>query len=167
MTRERLRPSTNTTDQRPYRLGVGLIMFNHQGQVFVGKRIDHPGENWQMPQGGIGPTETPREAAIRELKEEVGTDKVRIVAESRDRYSYLLPPTISRSVWNGRYCGQTLRWFALRFTGRDEDICLDSHVPEFSAWRWVNFDTLPTIIVPFKRSMYSMLVDEFSAFAKH
>lgn len=153
-------------DERAYRLGVGLMVFNRQGQVFAGNRIDYPGEHWQMPQGGIDPGETPREAAMRELKEEIGTNKAKIIAESRDWYSYRLPMQISHKAWGGRYRGQSLRWFAMRFTGTDQDIRLDSHVPEFCAWRWIEFDKLPTIIVPFKRTMYGLLVNEFSAIAR-
>jgi putative (di)nucleoside polyphosphate hydrolase len=57
----------------PYRPCVGIMLFNQDGEVFVGKRIDQTVEGWQMPQGGIDKGETPREAVLRELQEEVGT----------------------------------------------------------------------------------------------
>ena len=59
----------------PYRPAVGVMLLNRQGLVFVGKRIDQTVEGWQMPQGGIDKGETPAEAALRELAEEVGTSK--------------------------------------------------------------------------------------------
>jgi putative (di)nucleoside polyphosphate hydrolase len=62
----------------PYRLCVGIALFNRNGRVFVGERIDTPG-SWQMPQGGIDPGEDVKTAFFRELKEEIGTDKARII----------------------------------------------------------------------------------------
>ena len=41
------------------------------------------------------PGETPRQAAMRELKEEVGTDKAEILAESRGWLHYDLPAEIA------------------------------------------------------------------------
>jgi aspartyl-tRNA synthetase len=38
---------------RPYRKGVGAVLFDKQGRVFVARRLDTPGEAWQMPQGGL------------------------------------------------------------------------------------------------------------------
>lgn len=121
---------------------------------------------WQMPQGGIDPGETPREAALRELKEEVGTDKAEIVAVSRGWYRYDLPPELQGWVWGGRYRGQRQRWFALRFNGVDADIDIHTKHAEFSEWRWTPIATIPRLIVPFKRDLYAALIDEFGHLAK-
>ncbi|WP_319637422.1 RNA pyrophosphohydrolase [Pacificispira spongiicola] len=149
-------------DPRPYRPCVGLMVFNKDGLVFVGNRIDVPGDHWQMPQGGIDPGETPEQAAWRELREEVGTDKAEILGESRTWYPYDLPPGLSRRIWKGKYRGQTQRWFALRFLGQDTEIDLTLHQPEFSEWRWVSLTDLPDMIVPFKRPIYERVIEEFS-----
>lgn len=148
-------------DSRPYRPCVGLMLLNRDGRVFVGNRIDTPGNHWQMPQGGIDEGEQPREAAIRELREEIGTDRATILAESSDWYSYDLPPALSRKVWKGRYRGQTQKWFALRFDGVDADIDLETHHPEFSTWQWADVGSLIDLIVPFKRDIYRQVVSEF------
>ena len=37
----------------PLRIGVGIILLNHENKVFVGRRIDNPKNFWQMPQGGV------------------------------------------------------------------------------------------------------------------
>jgi putative (di)nucleoside polyphosphate hydrolase len=149
----------------PYRPGVGLMLLNARGQVFVAQRLDMPSAAWQMPQGGIDPGETPRQAALRELHEEIGTDKAEIVAESRDWIRYDLPADLVRKLWSGRYRGQEQKWFALRFLGTDADIDIATAEPEFSAWRWAELAELPDLIVPFKRDLYRRLIAEFAAVA--
>ena len=146
---------------RGYRPGVGVMLLDRRSRVFVGRRIDMQGDNWQMPQGGIDRGETPRHAALRELKEEVGTDKAEILAESHRWYSYDVPAEIAGRLWRGRYRGQTQKWFAMRFTGEDRDIDLMTHHPEFDAWKWVTPAELPLLIVPFKRQLYRDLLEEF------
>ena len=148
----------------PYRRGVGIALFNAQGKVFAAERIDTPGA-WQMPQGGIDKHEEPWPAALRELKEEIGTAKAERLHET-DWLRYELPPDLVGHVWHGKYRGQEQKWFAARFTGKDGDIDLeaDSH-PEFSAWRWASLAELPHLIVPFKRQLYAAVVEAFTAFA--
>jgi len=146
-----------------YRPGVGIMLLNGEGLVFIGRRIDMPAglAAWQMPQGGIDPGETPREAALRELKEEVGTGKAEILAESAVWHHYDLPPEVAGRMWQGRYRGQRQKWFALRFTGADADIDLATEHPEFDAWEWVRPERLPELIVPFKRQIYRDVLAEF------
>ena len=152
---------------RPYRRGVGAMVLNQRGEVFVGRRIDTPGEDWQMPQGGIDAGEAPRLAVIRELAEETGIDKAEIVAESAGWLRYDLPRDLADRVWKGRYRGQEQIWFALRFTGVDGDIDLNaSRHPEFSQWKWVAIERLPELIVDFKRRLYEDVVAEFRHLAR-
>jgi putative (di)nucleoside polyphosphate hydrolase len=147
---------------RPYRKGVGAVLFNSDGMVFVARRIDTPFEAWQLPQGGIKRREKPRNAVLRELKEEIGTDKAKILAKSSRWLSYDLPDDIAKRVWRGRYGGQKQRWFALKFTGTAPDIDLAaSDHPEFDAWRWIPIDDLPSLAIWFKRSLYEEIVSEF------
>jgi putative (di)nucleoside polyphosphate hydrolase len=118
---------------------------------------------WQMPPGGIDPGEMPREAALRELREETGTDKAEIIAESGVLHRYDLPVKIAGQMWSGRFRGQKQIWFAMRFTGKDADIDLATGHPEFDAWKWVAANELPELIVPFKRAIYIAVLDEFRA----
>lgn len=147
-------------DPALYRPCVGLMLFRG-GLVFVGQRTDASGA-WQMPQGGIDDGETPPQAALRELHEEVGTDNAEIVAESRDWHYYDLPPELARKMWGGRFLGQRQKWFALRFLGADADINIATAHPEFSAWKWAPLDDLLDLIVPFKRDVYRTVVAEFA-----
>ncbi len=148
----------------PYRRGVGAMLINPQGKVFVGRRAGSSRRRgtWQMPQGAIDPGETPATAVLRELEEETGTRKAEIVAETRDWLTYDLPPDLVGVAWGGKYRGQTQKWFALRFTGEDSDFIVDGYnKPEFDQWRWVAMDELPGLIVPFKRRVYDVVVAEF------
>jgi putative (di)nucleoside polyphosphate hydrolase len=145
---------------KPYRRGVGVVLLNAKGRVFVAERIDTAGA-WQMPQGGIDKGETPRVAALRELLEETGTNKARIIAVTRNWLRYDLPADLQAKVWKGKYRGQEQKWFLMRFTGTDADINIDTDHPEFSAWKWLPFTQLPRVIVGFKRNIYKQVVAVF------
>lgn len=149
----------------PYRHGVGIMLLNAQRLVFVAKRIDTISDAWQMPQGGIDDGEQPHAAALRELKEETGTDKATIIAESGRWLDYDLPDHLVPLIWGGRYRGQRQKWFAMRFDGADTDIDIVTPHPEFSEWKWVPMHTLPMLIVPFKRPLYEAVINEFSHLA--
>ena len=146
-----------------YRAAVGIMLLNRRGEVFVARRIDMPlTPAWQMPQGGIDGGESPIEAALRELEEEIGTAKVEILAESAGWLTYDLPPELDPSkLWGGRYRGQRQKWFAMRFAGSDGDINLATEHPEFDAWEWVAPARLPDLAAPFKRQLYIDLLAEF------
>ena len=145
----------------PYRPCVGIMLVNTVGKVFAGKRIDQTVEGWQMPQGGIDKGETPREAALRELMEETGTDKAEIIAELPDWLTYDLPAHLVGIAFHGKYRGQKQKWFLMRFAGTDGDIDLHAHEPEFSDWKWFDLDELPNRIVPFKRPTYQAVIAGF------
>lgn len=145
----------------PYRPSVGLMIINNKFEVFVGKRLDSKTEAWQMPQGGIDDGETPRVSALREMKEEIGTNNAEIIAETKQWYHYDLPFYLISKLWNGRYRGQRQKWFLLKYLGADEDITIDNEHPEFIAWKWVKMEELPQIIVPFKKSLYISVIEEF------
>ena len=149
----------------PYRQGVGLALFNAQGLVFAARRIDTDGLAWQMPQGGIDKGETPEQAALRELEEEIGTAKAEIIATSQDWLTYDLPKDLVGKLWKGKYRGQKQKWFAMLFLGEDKDINLATKHPEFNQWRWAEFREVIELIVPFKRELYEQVATEFAPVA--
>lgn len=148
----------------PYRPCVGLVLIGPEKRVFAGQRIDNPGPAWQMPQGGVDEGETPREAALRELEEETGAPArlVEVLREGSDWIPYDLPRELASTLWKGRYRGQTQKWFALRFLGRDSDIDIAKKHPEFSRWAWMAPDDLLGRIVPFKRATYERVFTDFA-----
>jgi putative (di)nucleoside polyphosphate hydrolase len=140
------------------------MLLNAQGEVFVGQRLDSSIEAWQMPQGGIDPGEDPLDAAYRELREETGVarEHVELVAAAAEELQYDLPDDLIGKVWKGRWRGQRQRWFLFRLTAGDEAIDIATAEPEFRAWRWIDPVELPRVIVPFKRELYTRLLEIFA-----
>jgi putative (di)nucleoside polyphosphate hydrolase len=152
---------------RSYRRGVGVMLLNSHGNVFVGARIDNPEDAWQMPQGGIDDGEDdPWLTALRELEEETGIAPrlVERVAECPERLRYELPEEWRPRLWGGRWIGQEQDWFLARFLGTDDDVNIATEHPEFREWKWVEPERLPELIVPFKRDLYRRLIAEFAPY---
>ena len=154
------------SNEGKYRRGVGVMLLNSEGKVFVGARIDNTDEAWQMPQGGIDPGEEPWATALRELEEETGIPPhlVQRIALCPERLKYDLPEKLRGKLWGGKWMGQDQDWFLCRFLGRDSDINIATKHPEFREWRWVEPAQLPDLIVPFKRDLYRRLLREFAEY---
>ena len=151
-----------------YRPCVGIMLLNPQGLVWVGRRFqkqndDGVGHWWQMPQGGIDGNEDPAAAALRELEEETAVRSAEIIAEAPGWYNYDLPEHLIGKSWKGKYRGQTQKWFAARFTGKDSEINLapPGHKQEFDQWRWVKMNEVIDAIVPFKKPVYEQVISAF------
>ena len=151
------------TNPKDYRPNVGMMIINQKKEIFVGKRIDHPSEFWQMPRGGIDAKEIPSIAALREMEEEVGIkeNKVEMLTESQDWYYYSIPKDLAETLWKGKYKGQRQKWFLYKFKGTDKDINIHTEHAEFSDYKWVTKDFLVPNIVPFKKEIYEKLLVEF------
>lgn len=156
-----IKPEKVNVKDLPFRPGVGMMIIDRHNRVFLGKRVDSKSNCWQMPQGGIDLGETPSKAALREMLEEIGSDKGKIIAESKRWYSYRVPPFLVPRLWDGKYCGQRQKWFLIRFTGEDEDININTSHPEFDEWKWSEMDGLLEEIIPFKLRLYKEVIQEF------
>ncbi len=148
----------------PMRNGVGVIVLNNENKVFVGKRKDNPVDRWQMPQGGINKNETPFNAMKRELEEETSITKIKILKEIKSWLEYELPPNLLGKIWKGRYRGQKQKWFIVKFIGNENEINLKTKHPEFIEWKWIDYNTLPEVIVDFKKEVYIKLRLEIKNF---
>ncbi len=149
----------------PYRPCVGVMLLNREGMVFVGRRIDQTMEGWQMPQGGIDPGESPADAARRELAEETGIHSAEILREMQDWLPYDLPAHLLGVALQGKYRGQRQKWIAMRFLGDDSEINLQTAEPEFAHWKWLALESLPRLVVPFKRDTYAAVITAFEDLA--
>lgn len=156
---------------RPYRPCVGIMLINQDGLVWTGKRDDGKGQStydfaWQMPQGGIDPSEDPRKAALRELYEETSVRSVSYLGETENWLTYDYPTQILADTRKGKFCGQAQKWYAFRFEGPDSEINVlqppEGHSAEFGEWRWERAANLVDLIVPFKRDVYAQVVAIFA-----
>jgi putative (di)nucleoside polyphosphate hydrolase len=148
-------------DTEGYRANVGIILVNDDGSLFWAKRIGE--DAWQFPQGGIRKSESAEQALFRELYEEVGVVKesVEVIGRTQDWLRYKIPEQLIRRHQTPCCIGQKQRWFLLRFTGKESDVCLDSSdKPEFDQWCWIDPIEPPRSVISFKRSVYSEALKE-------
>ena len=148
----------------PLRLGVGAIVLNGKNQVFVGKRKDNPVDKWQMPQGGVDDGEDYLSAMKRELLEETSIKNIKVLNEIEGWFEYELPNYLLGKIWKGKYRGQKQKWFIVKFLGDDQEINLELYKPEFIEWRWLDIESLPNVIVDFKRRVYQQLLPKIRKF---
>ena len=144
----------------PLRVGVGIIVLNSSDKVFVGKRIDNPVDNWQMPQGGVDKNENFIDAMKRELLEETNISSVKLLKEINGWMQYELPQNLLGIIWKGKYKGQKQKWFLMKFLGNDEEINIKTQTPEFLEWKWINIDMLTKVVVDFKHHIYKKLEEK-------
>ena len=151
-------------DDHLYRRGVGVMLLNRDGRVFVGARIDNDADAWQMPQGGLDQGEEPWPAALRELEEETGIVPrfVERIGQCEERLRYRLPDELVGVIWKEPWIGQEQDWYLARFLGTDADVNIATPHPEFREWMWVEPARLEDLIVPFKRDLYRRLIEEFA-----
>ena len=163
-----------SVDELPYRLCVGVALFDRKGRVWAGRRADAPDEAegagtwWQMPQGGLDKDEDPYEGALRELYEETSVRSVSLIRAAPGWLKYDLPVELIGRSWGGRYRGQKQKWFAMRFGGDDAEVNIapPGHPVEFDSWRWAPASDLLDLVVPFKRDVYAAVLAEIGHLAR-
>jgi putative (di)nucleoside polyphosphate hydrolase len=141
-----------------FRAGVVAVVTNSHGQLLAFERSDVTGQ-WQLPQGGIEPGESPVAAAWRELAEEtgLGPDDVDLVDEYPEWTLYEWPEHVrQQGRQGGKRLGQVQRWFTFRV--RDDDVEPAPDGVEFVSWKWVDAEWLIGQVVEFRRPGYERVL---------
>lgn len=97
---------------KPYRPCVVAAIVRKDGLLLVGERADQPGA-WQLPQGGIDDGESPEQAVLREVREEIGTGDVTVISRGSQSICYDFPDFVQTKV-SEKYCGQEQWWFCMQ-----------------------------------------------------
>ncbi len=155
-------------DLSKYRPNVGVVVFNREGRVWLGRRHGvEPPFNWQFPQGGLDDGEEIEAAARRELMEETGLSSVALLAQTDGWIAYDFPPGYGGSKAARGFLGQKQKWFAYRFEGDDSEVDLELHHEiEFDAWKWAKLEDALDTVVPFKKASYAKVIEAFARFAR-
>lgn len=147
--------------EKKYRPNVAAIILSNvyplECKIFIAQRSDM--ENiWQFPQGGIDEGEDAKSALFRELKEEIGTDEIEIIAEYPEWLSYDFPSKVLKKM--SPYDGQIQKYFLVRLK-EGAKININTKHPEFSSYRFVELEELYKIINHFKGAIYIKVIQYF------
>ncbi len=146
-----------------YRPNVSAVILSskypEKCEFFIAHRSDIKNA-WQFPQGGIDEGETPQEALLRELLEEIGCNSVEILAEFPEWITYDFPNVISEKMYPFR--GQTQKYFLVRLKDGARIDLQAHHAPEFEEYDFVTHKELFSRVTYFKRKPYRRVIDYFA-----
>ena len=144
-----------------YRPNVAAIIVSNnypeKKEIFIAQRNDLD-DIWQFPQGGIDEGEEVQEALFRELEEEIGTNKVKVVAEYPEWLSYDFPPKIADKMQP--WIGQKQKYFLVKLK-KDAKIDINTKHPEFNDYQFVDVDDVLEFSASFKEDVYEKVIDYF------
>ena len=147
--------------QKKYRPNVAAVilssLYPFKCEILVAKRVDMD-DIWQFPQGGIDEGESPKQALKRELKEEIGTDKIDILDEYPQWLSYDFPANAAKKFYP--FDGQTQKYFLVRLKN-GASINLKTEHPAFSEYKFVDFGRSLEGINHFKKPIYEKVLSYF------
>lgn len=147
--------------EKNYRPNVAAIVLSpnypFKCEILIAQRSDIKGA-WQFPQGGIDEGETPKTAILRELKEEIGTDEVEIIASCPEWFSYDFPENVAEKM--KPYDGQTQKYFLVRLKS-SANIDLNTKNPEFCSAKFVGANEVLQLVNHFKKGIYNKVLKYF------
>lgn len=144
-----------------YRLNVGLIIANENGELLLCKRKKM--NSWQFPQGGIDFGESPIKAAKRELFEEVGisSKSVTLIKSLDDWLKYEIPKkSRRRNFLDRKFKGQKQKWFLFKLKKNVEVTFENDPDNEFDDFKWVSYWYPLNVIISFKEKVYREVLNK-------
>lgn len=147
--------------EKSYRPNVAAVVVSSEYPLkckfLLGLRNDINGA-WQFPQGGIDEGESPKEALLRELKEEIGTNKVEIISQYPEWISYDFPDTIAKKMYP--YDGQNQRYFLVKLKS-NSSVNINTKHPEFVDFKFANEKEVLKCVTHFKLDVYKKVLNYF------
>lgn len=146
---------------KPYRPNVAAVIMScdypKTKEIFLSKRNDMDGI-WQFPQGGIDKGETPKEALFRELKEEIGTNDIKIIAKYPKWITYDFPKDIKKQM--KPFYGQTQIYYLVQLKQKAV-IDLKTKHPEFISYKFTSVKKVMQKVTQFKKPIYQEVIKYF------
>ncbi len=152
--------------EKKYRPNAAVFVTDGQGRILLCSRSDGT-PFLQTVQGGIDEGETARQAAIREMSEELGLAPAsfEIIAEAKERHRYHWTKSYIQSIIvkfgsHPDFDGQEQQYF-LAQVAVDAQFVLDAHHQEFSDVRWGTPEELIEKSWPEKTEGFRRALQEF------
>ncbi len=141
-----------------YRENVTAIIINENKKVLMCEHI-WIDDAWQFPQGGVEKGESGEIAILRELYEEIGTQKLKVLGKMNEPIRYHFPHYLKEKY---NMDGNEQTFFLIYFYGKDNEIKFDKQEkPEFKSFKWVDYMHPPLDVIYFKKISYMKALEYF------
>lgn len=155
-----------------FRKNVACLLFRKTGDsysFFLVERREERG-HWQIPQGGLDDLGI-IEAGIKELTEEIGNDKFKIISSTHGFVSSYKYDDIHRHDFRGGqlprhagYRGQKQALLVAEYKGDDEDIKINYW--DHTDWKWVEYEKFLDTIHESRKSAGEIFLKNFNKLIK-
>lgn len=127
----------------PFRKAVTGYVVNADNEFLMIQNMLYRKNHWRSPGGGIDEGEGPEIALMRELNEELGTDKFDVLTKAKIINRYKWPDWFIKK-YKKQWRGQDRIQFLVKFTGKKSDIKINKQ--EIKNARWVPLYDLPKFL---------------------
>ncbi len=146
---------------------VGVIINLEKDKILILNRKKNLTE-WQFPQGGIEDNETAEKAVLREMKEETGLSKLKIISKVDRTFRYYWPihwpkETTRETVhYNQKWCGHEQTIFILQQTENEVPRPQEEHEEH----QWVSKENLLEKTHPIRHQLMKIVLKEINKYLK-